>query len=199
MSVENAEEEEANRPFFLKTEVLATVAGIIFIFGFTAALFIVHCARKKVREQQQQRDESRSGRRNGRRNGGRRGGIGSSERSSRAAPVQSTEPPGYGTLPGNSGNGGNQGNVNVDALFPADERGGRGLRIPASLQVDLPEYGELYPTETGLPGYENYGITANDVSHGPESEQLPTSTTSSVHVLPTAPRIVDQNRSGVLV
>lgn len=140
LSVENAEEEEANRPFFLKTEVLATVAGIIFIFGFTAALFIVHCARKKVREQQQQRDESRSGRRNGRRNGGRRGGIGSSERSSRAAPVQSTDPPGYGTLPGNSGNGGNQGNVNVDALFPADERGGRGLRIPASLQVDLREF-----------------------------------------------------------
>lgn len=199
--MENAEEED--RPFFLKTEVLATLAGIVFIFGFTAALFIVHCARKKVREQQQQREESRSGRRNGRRNGGRRGGNGGSGGSSRngssAAPVQNGGPPGYGTLPGNAGNNGGSGDSNVDALFPADERGGRGLRIPASLQVDLPDYGELYPEETNLPVYENYGIVANDASHGPESEQLPTSTASSVHVVPTAPRIVDQNRSGVLV
>jgi len=82
-------EVDMERPFWMKNEVLGTLAGIIFIAGFTVALAIVQCAKKRnVVAQTENRNRIDRTENRRQRTRERRDSI----------PLTATQPPGYGEL-----------------------------------------------------------------------------------------------------
>ena len=83
-------ENDIERPFWMKNEILGTLAGIIFIAGFTVALAIVQCAKKRTVAAQTENRNSRNDRREHRRQRTR-------ERRD-SIPLTVTQPPEYREL-----------------------------------------------------------------------------------------------------